>query len=64
MRAAAAVGAGQLAPQPVLHRRGYSQVEDEMDTRSSGRTILPLEASGEYTLGSGNSWMWNCSRTA
>ena len=23
------------------------------DTRSSGRTILPLEASGEYTLGSG-----------
>jgi hypothetical protein len=40
-------------PQPVLHRRGYNQVEDEMDTRSSGRTILPLEASGEYTLGSG-----------
>ena len=41
------------APQPVLHRRGYNQVEDEMDTRSSGRTVLPLEASGEYTLGSG-----------
>jgi hypothetical protein len=41
------------APQPVLHRRGYNQVEDEMETRSSGRTILPLEASGEYTLGSG-----------
>lgn len=41
------------APIPVLHRRGYNQVEDEMDTRSSGRTILPLEASGEYTLGSG-----------
>ena len=41
------------APVPVLHRRGYNQVEDEMDTRSSGRTILPLEASGEYTLGTG-----------
>jgi hypothetical protein len=41
------------APQPVLHRRGYNQEYDEMDTRSSGRTILPLEASGEYTLGSG-----------
>lgn len=40
-------------PQPVLHRRGYNQVEDEMDTLSSGRTLLPLEASGEYTLGSG-----------
>ena len=41
------------APQPVLHRRGYNQGYDEMDTRSSGRTILPLEASGEYALGSG-----------
>jgi hypothetical protein len=42
-------------PEPVLHRRGYNQVDDELDvgTRSSGRTILPLEASGEYTLGSG-----------
>jgi len=46
-------GQSYNAPQPVLHRRGYTQVEDEMDTRSSGRTILPLEASGEYTLGSG-----------
>ena len=46
-------GQTNLAPQPVLHRRGYNQVEDEMDTRSTGRTILPLEASGEYTLGSG-----------
>ena len=46
-------GQTNIAPQPVLHRRGYNQVEDEMDTRSTGRTILPLEASGEYTLGSG-----------
>jgi hypothetical protein len=40
------------APDPVLHRR---QVNDELDydTRSTGRTILPLEASGEYQLGSG-----------
>jgi hypothetical protein len=40
---------------PELHRRGYNQADDDMDsgTRSSGRTILPAEASGEYTLGSG-----------
>jgi hypothetical protein len=43
------------APDPVLHRRGYNQAGDDMDigTRSSGRTMLPLEASGEYSLGSG-----------
>ena len=42
------------APEPVLHHRNYNQVDDELDyTRSSGRTILPLEASGEYALGSG-----------
>jgi hypothetical protein len=43
------------APDPVLHRRSQNQIEDEVDynTRSSGRTILPLEASGEYQLGSG-----------
>jgi hypothetical protein len=46
-------GQANNPPQPVLHRRGYNQVEDEMDTRSSGRTILPIEASGEYTLGTG-----------
>ena len=42
-------------PDPVLHRRSYNQVDDDLDygTRSSGRTILPLEASGEYSLGSG-----------
>jgi hypothetical protein len=40
-------------PQPVLHRRGYNQVNDPMDTRSSGRTLLPPEASGEYALGTG-----------
>jgi hypothetical protein len=39
-------------PDPVLHRR---QVNDELDydTRSTGRTMLPQEASGEYQLGSG-----------
>jgi hypothetical protein len=48
---------GQAAkvPQPVLHRRSYNQGDEEFDisTRSSGRTILPLEASGEYSLGGG-----------
>ncbi len=43
------------APDPVLHRRAYNQAGDDVDirTRSSGRTVLPLEASGEYSLGSG-----------
>src|SRR5271155_825432 len=43
------------APDPVLHRRTYNQVDDELDigTRSSGRTLLPLDASGEYALGAG-----------
>ena len=43
------------APDPVLHRRSQNQIEDEVDdnTRSTGRTILPVEASGEYQLGSG-----------
>jgi hypothetical protein len=47
-------GQANRAPEPVLHRRGYNEV-DELDigTRSTGRTILPPEASGEYTLGSG-----------
>jgi hypothetical protein len=38
-----------------LHRRSYNQADDELDiaTRSSGRTILPLDASGEYALGAG-----------
>jgi hypothetical protein len=42
---------------PVLHRRGYNQVEEDLDmsTRSSGRTVLPLEASGTYALGSSGS---------
>jgi hypothetical protein len=50
-----ALRAQTSAPQPVLHRREYNQVDDEFDlgTRSSGRTMLPLEASGEYALGSG-----------
>jgi hypothetical protein len=41
------------AQNPVLHRRAYNQDDDGVDveTRSTGRTILPLEASGEYTLG-------------
>jgi hypothetical protein len=42
-------------PDPVLHRRSYTPDDDGLDndTRSSGRTKLPLEASGEYSLGSG-----------
>jgi len=45
---------GQIkAPDPVLHRRSYSQDDLGYNTLSSGRTILPLEASGEYALGSG-----------
>ncbi len=36
---------------PVLHRRSY-QLDEELEnnTQSSGRTILPIEASGEYQL--------------
>jgi len=44
-----------ISPNPVLHRRASNQMDDELDfgTRSTGRTVLPLEASGEYSLGSG-----------
>lgn len=47
--------AQSTSPNPVLHRRAYNQSDDELDigTRSTGRTVLPLEASGEYSLGSG-----------
>jgi hypothetical protein len=40
---------------PVLHRRVADVEDDGMDyaTRSSGRTVLPPEASGEYALGGG-----------
>jgi hypothetical protein len=40
---------------PVLHRRSYNQVDDDLDwgTRSIGRTLLPLDASGQYALGAG-----------
>ena len=43
------------AQEPVLHRRDsrHDDAEMEYDTRSTGRTILPLEASGEYSMGSG-----------
>jgi hypothetical protein len=43
------------ASDPVLHRRSYNHddADLEYDTRSTGRTILPLEASGEYSMGSG-----------
>ena len=39
---------------PVLHRRAYNQVDDDLDMspRSTGRTLLPVEASGAYALGS------------
>ena len=42
---------------PVLHRRGYNQVDDDLDmgARSTGRTLLPPEASGAYSLGSSGS---------
>jgi hypothetical protein len=41
--------------QPVLRHRSYNQEYDELDlgTRSTGRTLLPIEASGEYALGGG-----------
>ncbi len=43
------------SPDPVLHRRSSSYDDGGLDndTRSTGRTILPLEASGEYSMGSG-----------
>jgi hypothetical protein len=43
------------AQNPVLRHRSYNQVDDDLDmgTRSTGRTVLPLEASGPYSLGSG-----------
>jgi hypothetical protein len=52
--AVASLWAQTRTPDPVLHRRSYNQVDDDLDmgTRSSGRTILPLEASGQYSLGS------------
>jgi hypothetical protein len=42
---------------PVLRHRNYTQVDDELDTgtRSTGRTLLPADASGEYALGGGGS---------
>ena len=43
----------RAAPQPVLHRRTYNDDELDIGARSSGRTMLPQEASGEYSLGSG-----------
>ncbi len=53
--AVAPVWAQTKTQDPVLHRRGYNQVDEDLDfgTRSSGRTILPLDASGSYSLGSG-----------
>jgi hypothetical protein len=41
------------AAQPVLHRRGYNQEEIDLGTRSTGRTQLPTDASGDYMLGTG-----------
>lgn len=55
--ALAPVWAQTKTQDPVLHRRGYNQVDEDLDmsTRSSGRTILPVEASGTYALGSSGS---------
>jgi hypothetical protein len=52
--AATSLAAQTRTPDPVLHRRAYNQVDDDLgfDTRSSGRTVLPVDASGEYALGS------------
>ena len=49
------ISAQAPASDPVLHRRSYNHddADLEYDTRSTGRTILPLEASGEYSMGSG-----------
>ena len=41
-----------MTPQPVLHRRSVNEEEIDFGTRSTGRTILPTDASGEYLLGS------------
>lgn len=43
----------QSAPQPELHRRVDAQAIEDRDffTISRGRTTLPVEASGEYSLG-------------
>ena len=45
---------GQSKSVPALHRR-VSEMDNEFDyaTQSSGRTALPSEASGEYTMGGG-----------
>ena len=52
--AAAPVVAQATTQDPVLHRRTYNQVDDDLDMspRSTGRTLLPVEASGAYALGS------------
>ena len=52
--AAAPLAAQTRTPDPVLHHRAYDQVDDDLDlgTRSTGRTLLPLDATGEYALGS------------
>ncbi len=49
------IWAQSTTPDPVLHRRtsSYDDGGLDNDTRSTGRTVLPLEASGEYSMGSG-----------
>ena len=55
LAAATALSAQSSTQYPVLHRRIYTQVDEDLDTgtRSSGRTMLPADASGEYVLGGG-----------
>ena len=54
LHVASCLRAQTAPPDPVLHRRSYNQNEEiDFGTRSTGRTVLPMEASGEYTLGSG-----------
>ena len=54
LSAASSLWAQTRTMNPVLHRRSYNQDEEiDFGTRSTGRTMLPLEASGEYALGTG-----------
>jgi hypothetical protein len=49
------LAAQTVVPNPALHRRVGDQMDGGVDieTRSSGTTLLPLDASGEYALGAG-----------
>src|ERR1700753_2532113 len=46
------LGAQTRPVDPVLHRRDVNQVDEPFETRSTGRTVLPIDVSGDYALGS------------